>query len=80
MSRKIGAIESPVKYFGRLWAAAVISAAIAWGLRILLHPHRPLLAAVEIVLPYGLAYLLLTVALGIDEARALQRRLTAMWR
>ena len=80
MSRKIGAIESPVKYFGRLWAAAVISVAIAWGLRILLHPHRPLLAAVEIVLPYGLAYLLLTVALGIDEARALQRRLTAMWR
>jgi hypothetical protein len=32
------------------------------------------------VLPYGLAYLLLTVALGIDEARALQRRLTVMWR
>jgi putative peptidoglycan lipid II flippase len=79
MSKKIGKIDSPVAYFGRLWTAAVLAAALAWGIKLLLHPQRPLLAAVEVLLPYGVAYLLLTVALGIDEARALQRRLTAMW-
>lgn len=80
MSRKIGTIESPAAYFGRLWTAAIAAAAIAWGVKLLLHPHRPLVAAVEILLPYGVTYLLLTIALGIDEARTLQRRLVAIWR
>jgi len=78
MGRKIGAIESPVGYFLRLWFAATISALVGLAMRLLLHPHRPIVAAVEILLPYGLVYLLLTIALGIDEARALQRRLTAV--
>jgi putative peptidoglycan lipid II flippase len=78
MSRKIGEIESPVAYFMRLWFAAGVAAMLAWAVQILLHPHRPLLAAVEVLLPYGVAYLLLTVALGIDEARSLQRRLLAL--
>jgi putative peptidoglycan lipid II flippase len=80
MSRRIGAIESPAGYFGRLWSAAVIVAIVAWGARILVHPHERLIAAVVVLAPYGLAYLLLTIALGIDEARALQRRLAAIRR
>ena len=78
MGRKIGTIESPVGYFLRLWFAATIAALLGLAMRMLLHPHRPIVAAVEILLPYGLVYLLLTIALGIDEARALQRRLTAV--
>lgn len=80
MRRKIGKIDSPVTYFGRLWMAAVLAAALAWGIKLLLHPQRPLVAAVEVLVPYGAVYLLLTIALGIDEARALQRRLMVMWR
>jgi len=80
MRRKIGNIDSPVAYIGRLWTAALVAAAMAWGIKLLLPPQHPLLAAVEILLPYGLVYLLLTIALGIDEARTLQRRLVAMWR
>jgi putative peptidoglycan lipid II flippase len=76
MSRKIGAIESPVAHFGRLWLSALFAAIVAWGARIALHPHRPLVAAMVVLIPYGLAYLGLTVAMGIDEARGLQRRLT----
>jgi hypothetical protein len=64
----------------RLWFAAAVAAILAWTVQILLHPHRPLLAAVEVLLPYGVAYLLLTVAFGIDEARTLQRRLLALMR
>lgn len=78
MGRKIGTIESPVGYFLRLWFAATIAALVGLAMRMLLHPHRPSVAAVEILVPYGLVYLLLTIALGIDEARALQRRLTAV--
>ena len=78
MSRRIGAIESPVAYFGRLWFAAVVAAILAWAVRIILHPQRPLIAAVVVLAPYGLAYLLLTMALGIDEARALQRRMAGI--
>jgi len=78
MGRKIGTIESPVGYFLRLWFAAAISALVGLAIRMLLHPQRPIVAAVEILVPYGLVYLLLTIALGIDEARALQRRLTAV--
>src|SRR6185312_14036114 len=78
MGRKIGTIESPVGYFLRLWFAAAISALVGLAIRMLLHPQRPIVAAVEILVPYGVVYLLLTIALGIDEARALQRRLTAV--
>lgn len=78
MGRKIGTIESPVGYFLRLWFAAAIAALVGLAMRMLLHPHRPIVAAVEILVPYGVVYLLLTIALGIDEARALQRRLTVV--
>jgi putative peptidoglycan lipid II flippase len=75
MARRIGAIASPVAYFARLWTAAVTSAALAWGLRILLRPHQPKVAALVILLPYGLAYLALTAALGVEQTGALWRRL-----
>ena len=78
MRRRIGAIESSPGYFARLWSAAFAAAIVAWAARILLHPHRPLFAALVTLLPYGLAYLALTVLLGIDEARALERRVGAM--
>ncbi|HEX7286796.1 MAG TPA: murein biosynthesis integral membrane protein MurJ, partial [Candidatus Angelobacter sp.] len=75
MARRIGAIESPVGYFARLWIAAVAAAALAWGLRIVFLPHQRIVAALLILLPYGLVYLALTAALGVDQAGALWRRL-----
>jgi putative peptidoglycan lipid II flippase len=81
MAQRIGRIESPVAYFARLWAAAALSAALAWGIRWALHLHRPILAAVLILFPYGAAYLALTATMGIDQAAALARRLLRMfWR
>ena len=75
MSRKIGGVEFPGIYFAKLWACAVIAAAIAWGAKIAVHPHQPQIAAVLILLPYGAVYLALTSAMGIDEAVSLFRRL-----
>ena len=75
MARRIGHIESPVGYFTRLWLAAGASAALAWALRILLHPHRPIVAALVILVPYGLAYLGLAAMMGVDQAGTLWKRL-----
>jgi putative peptidoglycan lipid II flippase len=75
MARRTGAIESPVAYFARLWLAAGVSAALAWAIRIAFHPRHAILAAIVILVPYGLAYLWLTALLGVEQTRALWRRL-----
>ncbi|MBZ5524050.1 MAG: murein biosynthesis integral membrane protein MurJ [Acidobacteriia bacterium] len=75
LSRRIGHIESPAGYLLRLWMAAVVAAAVAWGLRWLIHPHHPWIAAAVILGPYGAVYLALTAWLGIDQAAVLIRRL-----
>ena len=75
MNRRIGQVRFPAIYFAKLWFAAVVAAAVGWGLRLGLHPHDPLLAGAVILIPYGLAYLGLTAVLGIEQAGALMRRL-----
>ena len=74
MNRKIGRSEFPTSYFARLWLAAMIAAAAAWGVKLTLHPQRPWIAAMLILVPYGAAYLGCTVLLGVEQAGALVRR------
>jgi putative peptidoglycan lipid II flippase len=75
MSRRAGKIQSPIAYIARLWMAAVISAGLAWGIRLGLRPHRPLVAAGTVLFPYGIFYLGLTAMMGIEQAAAQWRRL-----
>jgi putative peptidoglycan lipid II flippase len=74
MNRRIGHIELAGVYFAKLWFSAAIATAGAWGLRWVLHPHAPLVTGVVILIPYGLVYLGLTVAFGIDQAKTLLKR------
>ncbi|HLQ77203.1 MAG TPA: murein biosynthesis integral membrane protein MurJ [Terriglobia bacterium] len=74
MNRRIGTVEFPTVVLGKLWLSAMIGAAVAWGLRLALHPHQPQIAAIVILVPYGLVYLGMTMVFGIDEARGLLRR------
>jgi putative peptidoglycan lipid II flippase len=71
MRRRIGRIETSAAYFLKLWVAAFAAAAVAWALRLALHPRSPRFAIVTILLPYGLAYLGLTWVAGIGETAAL---------
>jgi putative peptidoglycan lipid II flippase len=80
MIRRIGSLEAPLSYFAKLWIAAAISAGLGWGLRLTLHLDRPIIAGFVILLPYGVAYLALTMMMGIDQAGALARRLPRMGR
>src|SRR5262249_32588170 len=74
MNQRIGRSEFHASYFVRLWVAAVIAAVLAWGVELLLRPQGPIVAAIAILLPYGITYLALTMLMGIDQARALFRR------
>jgi putative peptidoglycan lipid II flippase len=77
MNRRIGTVQFPSAHLGKLWLSAVIAAAVAWGLRLSLHPQKALLAALVILVPYGLVYLAITALWGIDETSSLLKRLTA---
>jgi putative peptidoglycan lipid II flippase len=74
MNRRIGHSAFPHGYFARLWIAAGISAAAAWGVRLTVHLHYAKLSGILILLAYGVAYLALTAMMGIDEAAAMARR------
>jgi putative peptidoglycan lipid II flippase len=74
MSLKIGSSEFPTTYFAKLWLAAVIAAAVAWGVKLGLHPQRPIVGGVLILLPYGAVYLGCTAMFGVEQASGLLRR------
>jgi putative peptidoglycan lipid II flippase len=74
MNLKIGRSEFPGPYFARLWAAAVIAAVVAWGVKLGLHPQRPVIGGLLILVPYGAVYLGCTALMGIEQAGGLVRR------
>jgi putative peptidoglycan lipid II flippase len=74
MNLKIGRSEFPSPYFARLWAAAVIAAVVAWGVKLGLHPQRPVIGGLLILVPYGAVYLGCTALMGIEQAGGLVRR------
>lgn len=75
MDRRIGRVAFPVSYFAKLWSAAVIAAIVGLVFQFFAHPRRPLVAAVVILVPYGISYLVASVMMGIEEAASLRRRL-----
>ncbi|MFI5104331.1 MAG: lipid II flippase MurJ [Terriglobales bacterium] len=75
MERRIGRIPFPASYFGKLWFAAAVAAVVGLGFQFFFHPRQPLVGALVILLPYAIAYLILTAMMDIDEAAAVRRRL-----
>ena len=75
MERRIGRMQFPVTYFAKLWLSAIVGAAVAWGIRLAVHPQHPQVAAALLLIPYALIYLGFTAMLGIDQAGSLARRL-----
>jgi putative peptidoglycan lipid II flippase len=77
MNRRVGRTDFPAGYFAKLWLAAIISAALAWGVKLALalRPQHPIVSAALTLVPYGLAYLVLTAMMGIDQTGALVRLL-----
>ncbi len=73
LHRRIGRAPIEGGFLLRLWAAALLAAAIAWGVKTALGPVHPLLAGPLVLLPYGATFLGATLALDVPEARAAVR-------
>ncbi|HZD95629.1 MAG TPA: murein biosynthesis integral membrane protein MurJ, partial [Candidatus Sulfotelmatobacter sp.] len=74
MNQKIGKSDFPATFFARLWLAAVLAAAVAWGIKLTLHPQQPQIAAILILVPYGGVYLGCTALFGVEQAGGLLRK------
>lgn len=60
LAKRIGEAPVGAALLARLWASAIVAAAAAWAIKLYLPIHNPKLAAVEILIPFGAIYILLT--------------------
>jgi putative peptidoglycan lipid II flippase len=73
LNRRIGRTGLDFGFVGRLWLAAAVSAAVAWGVKLAMGTEHPILLAIAAFAPYGLAYFALTGAMGLPESRTIVR-------
>jgi putative peptidoglycan lipid II flippase len=78
LARRIGRPAYSIARVGKLWLAALIAAALGFGLWRISASLHPVLTGAVVLVPYSLAYLLLTRWMGISTAaeawRMLKRR------
>jgi putative peptidoglycan lipid II flippase len=75
LQRRLGRTGVPASHVVRLWLAAGAGAAVAWGVRLALPPLHPIPQAALVLGSFGVAYLVLTAALGVPEVRTVTSRL-----
>lgn len=83
LNKKIGRTGLPLSYAGKLWLAAIVGAAVGWGVKLLIAKLigslRPFLVGPLVLAPYGLTYFAITWLFGIEEIRTrlkpIERRL-----
>jgi putative peptidoglycan lipid II flippase len=71
LNRRIGGSGLPGAYLGKLWALALGAAAVAWGIKLLLHHLGPIPLACATLIPYGSLYLAGGMALRLPEVGAI---------
>jgi hypothetical protein len=64
----------------RLWTAAVVAAVLAWGIKLLVGVANPIISALAVLGAYGVVYLGLTTAMGVQEAKGALGRLRRLRR
>ncbi len=78
LNHRIGRTGLGSSFVAKLWTAAVAAAAAAWGVKFALAPQHPVLAAVAILIPYGLIYFAITYGWGTPEAQAIVGRVAGV--
>ncbi|HEX5438211.1 MAG TPA: murein biosynthesis integral membrane protein MurJ [Gemmatimonadaceae bacterium] len=76
LNQRIGVTGVPASLLAKLWIAAIASAAGAWGVKWAMGVAHPIVLAVAALIPFGLIYFGVTMALRLPEARAIIRSLT----
>lgn len=73
LHERIGAIAPQVSRIARLWLAAIIAAAIGYGLKLVFPIKRPLVIGPSVLIVYGALYLGLAMTMGIALPGTLRR-------
>jgi putative peptidoglycan lipid II flippase len=74
-TRRIGATEHLGSLFAKLWICAAIAGAVGFGVKLLVGVGHPKITAALVLGFYGATYLVLTMAVGVPEARGSLARL-----
>ncbi|HKO97886.1 MAG TPA: murein biosynthesis integral membrane protein MurJ [Pyrinomonadaceae bacterium] len=74
LNRRIGHTGLTSSYVVKLWTAALIGAAIAWGLKWLTASLHPIPVAVVVLGGFGVVYFLITYFMSISESRVVVGR------
>jgi putative peptidoglycan lipid II flippase len=74
LNRRLGHTGLPASLVAQLWASAAIGAAVGWLVKLAVPTRQPILLAAAVLIPYGMAYLGMTLALGVPEARTAWQR------
>jgi putative peptidoglycan lipid II flippase len=75
LNRRIGRTGVAGALLVRLWGAAIVAAAVAWGMVLLLREMPPRPAGLVVLGTFGAVYVLVTYFLGVPQARTLLGRL-----
>lgn len=71
---RIGTTGMPAGYLIRLWGAAAGGVGLAWAVKLLLPALHPVLTAIAVLGPFGLAYFGVTLLAGLPEPANVFRR------
>jgi putative peptidoglycan lipid II flippase len=80
INRRIGKTGVPFTYLVRLWSAALVAAAVAWGVRWLIGSFPPIPEAMLLLSVYGVTYLALALAFGVTEVAEVTGRVSSLVR
>lgn len=75
LRRRLGRVGASGSKLGRMLLAALVAAGAGWGVRLLLPPVHPLLAAAAVFSVYGVVYFGAAAALGLEEVQGVRTRL-----
>ena len=75
LNKRIGRTGLPVSYQAKLWIAALLSAGVGWGLKLLVAGWHPIPLAIVVLGAYGVCYFLVGFLSGVAQAQAIIRRI-----
>jgi putative peptidoglycan lipid II flippase len=74
ITARIGRTGIPLPALLRLWGAGLLAGAAGWGVMQLVDPSHQMLRGIGALATFAVVYGLVTLALGVPEARALVSR------
>ena len=80
LNQRIGRTGLSLGYVTRLWLAAAVGAGLGWGIKLAIGAPHPVIVAVVVLAPFGLAYFAVAAVLKVPEAAALIGRVLGILR